>query len=677
MLFGNHSLRTSSVLLLTGALVLTGGLLGCSRGGGGGGTGGSLQALSLDVQGQTDVKLNQPIRVTFNSGIDPTSVSVSGFQVQGAGRVFSGRIEISGNVISFFPTFFGGVDGRGVDQSVNMYNPSNNPPDNARGFDPATQYTVRVLGNSSLSPKGLNGRPLVREFSGFFRTGGDFLPEEPSVPPMVAEEIKFSQRAINEACNPDALNGNPDDDCAGMPVPEFDPANLEVSVKFSEPMNPGTFNPFTTFSLTNTFVDPPRAILGEVIPSGDLRTFSFRPLNTLGDDPNTDQPYRFEFVLSGAVEDLAGNSLVGNPLVDGREGQILAPIKFSFKTADKPGEPNFGGITEDFETRVNRKGQAGLDLGTTDNVWNGDGILEGAPATFRDVEVPVNPSQFLLPQPLTTAGNRIHHLIEKDVFNSGGAGNLESVISISWGPQSNFVFAAMYPTVAVSVGHTRQSSTASGLATTFSANFSGFPDNPTKVYEGVYDVPNALNEAFFPYPTFSTDFEYDGRSNVVLELDVAPGGTSFQLFKNESSACLPRFRVFGGYQRAQAGGAPGSQCGAGENTRYQHRLKLVLKKSYGVSLDLDTNDSNPDYQSSLVISDSARIGSSFDLTFTGKPPNNNIPPQGDDALAVGPVQDIDLIDGLRFVSFTFELNADPFTGIVPLIDSLSFTFRLD
>jgi hypothetical protein len=45
--------------------------------------------------------------------------------------------------------------------------------------------------------------------------------------------------------------------------------------------------------------------------------------------------------------------------------------------------------------------------------------------------------------------------------------------------------------------------------------------------------------------------------------------------------------------------------------------------------------------------------------------------------AVGPFSDINQIDGFRFAKFVFELNADAFTGIIPLIDSLSFSFRVD
>jgi len=658
--------------------------VGCSSGGGGGGGGAAIfAALGLDVEGQTDVKLNQPVVVTFNGAVAPNSVSVSGFQIQGGGQVFNGRIVVRGNTITFFPTVFNGVDGRGIDQSINNYNPPNNPADNANGFQPATNYTLFVLGNSVLSPKGINGRPVAQTFSRSFRTGTEYLPEDPPVAPMITA-IRFNQVAANVGCGPDPLRGDrnlplydPDGNIicppAGIPVPAFDPANLQITVTFSEPMRPSLFNPFTTFRLTNVTLVPPRAILGQVVPRGDLRSFDFRPLNTLGDDALSSNPYDFEFQLDGKLADLAGNTLVGNPPVDGRNGPIIQPIVYRLQTINKPGEPNFGAIFEDFITTTFRDGSI-LD-GTSENVWTGNGVLEGALAAFREVSVPVNPAQFLLPQPLTREGNKIQHLIAQGEINPPG---LESIIGISWGPQSNFVFAALYPEVTMSVGHTRIQPNGNGLGATFASNFSGFPNNPTQVFRGAYRLQNALNRPFENWPQFETDFEYNSRDNVVLEMDVAPGGDTFQLFKNESSACMPRYRVFGGYNRPRAsGGNPPGQCGAGENTRYQHRLRLVLKKSFAVSRYYDTFTTSPDYTAPLVIRDPSRVGSSFVLTFFGAPPNSNIPPGADVGRAVGPFSDINQIDGFRFAKFVFELNADAFTGIIPLIDSLSFSFRVD
>jgi hypothetical protein len=38
-------------------------------------------------------------------------------------------------------------------------------------------------------------------------------------------------------------------------------------------------------------------------------------------------------------------------------------------------------------------------------------------------------------------------------------------------------------------------------------------------------------------------------------------------------------------------------------------------------------------------------------------------------------EDINLADGHRFIRFEIVFNGNPFTGIVPIIDSVSFAFQ--
>lgn len=650
---GSSFVRLLPAALFVAALPL---ITACSSGGGGGS--GSLFIESVDVSGRTDVERNRPITVTFNSPIDPATLSVAGFQVRAGTSIYQGRVEVDGNVVRFFPTV--------LPTDRNDYEPDNNPPINGIGFPAATKFQLVVLGDGPLSVRNSRGRALTSTYTANFSTGSGFIEEAPPVPPMIAALPTFNQVPRNLGSSPDSRDP--------ARAPEFDPSNLRVTLQFTEVMDPGKFNPFLTYSISNITPGVPgfgSPTLGNVVPSSDGTAFTFTPLFTLGDNPGSPEPYLFRIRIDGVLEanpndpralsDLSGNLLAGNPAVDGGSGQVFAPIDFYFKTIDKEGEPNFGSFTDDFTTSANRANS--VDDPTT-CIWpSPEFYLEGAPAIRSTVTVDPTESGFLLPQPLTTEGNRMQFLYFREPDLSGIG--LESLIGWEWGPRSNFVFAADYPAVVMAVGHTNRTIFNDGLTFRFQDNFAGFPNNPTIVFSGTYSVPNNLNAPYFTWPEFQTDFEYNGTNNLCLELDVPPGAQTFQLFRNNSTAALPRRRIYG---------AAGSDTGpTGENTIYHARFSFIRKKSFGISRLIDTGTADPDYTEPLVIADSNRVGASYVLSFKAEDQGAGGTADGN---RVGPFTDINRIDGRRFFIFRFELNADPFTGVIPRVDSLSLGWKL-
>jgi len=638
------------------ALALAVSSAACSGGGGGGGTS-ALAIEGVDVAGRTDVERNRPIVVTFNSPIDPASVSVAGFNVRTAAGTFSGRVEVDGERVTFFPTVLPG--------DRNDYVPDNTPPPNGLGFPESTRLTLEVVGGGPLALRNRRGHSLPQTFTSTFSSGSGFLAEDPNVPPTLVDLPDFSPEPLDAALAPDPR------DPATAPL--FDPSRLSFMLRFSEPLDPRRLNPFLTISVTNEtagFSGQGDQVLGRLVQSGDALSVTFTPLFTLGDFPGTEEPFLFRIRIDGvrepggdesrALTDLAGNGLAGNPAVDGRSGPIIAPIDFWFRTVDKEGEPNFGSFTDDFISNANRGGS--FDDPTT-CIWPSAGYLEGSPATRNTVTVDPTDSGFLLPQPLTVEGNRFQFLYfrEPDFMGIG----LESLIGWEWGPRSNFVFAADYRGVTMAIGHSNRTIFNDGLAFRFQDNFGGFPNNPTVVFSGDYAVPNSLNSPYFSWPEFQTDFEFNGTNNVCFELNVPPGAQTFQLFRNSSTAALPRRRVYGA---ANAETGPN-----GENTIYHARFSFIRKKSFGISRLIDTLTADPDYTEPLVIADTTRVGASFVLSFKAEDQGAGGTADGN---RVGPFTDINRIDGRRFFIFRFELNADPFTGVIPRIDSLSLGWKL-
>lgn len=635
------------------------GLLPACGGGGGGGDGGAsvLAIESVDVEGRTDVERNRPVVVTFNSPIDPSSVGVAGFSVRSAQGVVPGRVEVDGARVTFFPTV--------LPEDRNDYVPDNSPAPNGLGFPESARLELVVVGSSPLSVRSRRGRSPLETRTIAFATSNAFLAEEPPVPPRLAGVPVFDPPPIDHLESPDPR------DPARSPL--VDPSRCAVTVRFTEPMDPRRFNPFLTFTITNETPGYPGAglpVLGRIAASGDARSFTFAPLFTLGDLPSSSEPFLFRIRIDGvrardpqdprALADLSGEGLAGEPSVDGSSGPIAAPIDFYFRTVDKEGEPNFGSFTEEFDDTRFRGGSP--DDPTT-ALWTTSGYLDAPPATRSTVTVDPTDGGFLLPQPLTREGNRAQFLFfAASDFASIGE---ESLVGWEWGPRSNFVFAAEYRGLRVSVGHTRRDAV-TGLGFDFAGTFSGFPDNPTRVFSGDYAVPNSLSATYFPWPEFETDFEYDGVSNVSIDVDVPPGAATFQLFRCASPGPLPVRRTYGPSGSATAI--------AGENTVYHSRFAFVRKKSYAVSRLIDTGIGDPDFVAPLVVADASRAGSSYGLTFRGEDEGAGGIPNG---VPVGPFDDMDRLDGVRHVLFRFELRADPFTGVLPRIDSISLAWRRD
>ncbi len=670
--------RRAIVRILLVSLLLSGSFAGCSGGGGGGdGEPSAFELLSFDQADRSDVARNQVLAFRFSASIDPRTVDVNGFQVRSGPDVFEGRVVVRDRTILFIPTIFEG--------DRNDYTPSNNPPLNGLGFRPLTRYQVLALGGSPFSIHSLSGRALGTTFQSEFSTGRGFLPETPNIAPHVVGVPQISPDP--EVPGGDVF-GDPNDPGT---LPLYDPSNLSIRLQFSEPMDPSGFDPFSTLTLVNVTPgagsDPEQcgvAGLGEPIPghvalSGDALSVTFEPLFTLGDLPCSAEPFVFRVSLSPGVTDLAGNALGGPD-----DAPLRVPYAFHFATIDRPGEPTFSAKHEDF-TSIEHRGSLTDPEHPNTAHWDGNGSLEGLEVVRRTITVAPPetagcPPTCNLPQPLWPQGNRLQMLYLHDDFGNLG---LESIVSMAWGPRSNYVFASTYPTIQLKLGHSRVGSSP-GLSNQFDLNYEGFESNPTVVYEGSYRVENRLNASWQDWPEFFTDFEYRGQGSIVWEANVAPSGTTFQGIRYTWTAPAPSRRIFDAYNASIAtcpAAVPGGFAGCGENTIYHQQFVVARKKSFGVSQFYDTREDRPDYARPLVRFDEPRGGpcvtnqrggcfvvmwEGADATLTG---------EIDLDTRTGFAENIDTVDGHRFIRFEILFNGNPFSGVVPVVDSVTIPYR--
>lgn len=621
-------------------------LAACS-GGGGGGTTAEFAFVEFKLDGASHVARNAPIEVRFNSRVDPGSVTPSSFAVlRPDDTPFPGRVVVEGDTITFYPTVFPG--------DRNDFPPDVAPPINGLGFSPNIRYRVRLLGGS---PFGLrNRRGSIMEFSETldFATGFNFMPEDVPVFPVVesVEGLDFQPPAIFEG---DPLDPDPARQPLVIPRLSF------VAVHFSEPMDPRSFDPLSSFTVTNVSQIPnPLPGLGEPIPgsvewSADAKSFRFHFSYSLGDDPFGPDPFEFVVAITESVTDLAGNRLSmdedGIPFVDGQ-------FRYFFTTQDMPGEPNYETFVESFDTTVN------LDptIGPPTAKWFGNGILEGGDVRSRFKDVRDQRPQFNLADPLVAGpvadpGDDGSHF--QMLFFTQDVGSLASgevLIGMAWRPKSQFLFPSTYRDMQVALAHRSGSS----LDARFASNLA----DARVVFRGDYEVPNDFDVEWHPWPDFSAPFAYDGERNLVLDVVVPPGADTFQLFQNTSTSSLPRRRNIGPWNAVQA-------TNTGENTTYPVRFEIVRVETEATSRWQDTEIMAPNYLDPILDFAPDRPGTRTRIEWQGAHDDGN----GGPGETSPWVEVLDQVDGFQYFRFRATMSGDPVTAFVPAVRSLSVVYE--
>jgi len=631
------------VLLSAVAVLLAAWGAGCT--GGSSSSGSNLYLEEFLYDGTSDVPRNAPLHLVFNSAINRQSVSVAGLSVvKPNGEVFPGRIEIEGRTITFYPTVLAG--------DRNDYVPDNQPPPNGLAFAPKTKYRIKLLGNHPLGIRNSSGQTLDRNVTLTFTTGLVWAPEDPPVYPTFETDppmIEFDPEPIVDG---DPLDPNPENQ------PLVTPRLKSVRVSFSEPMNPASFDPLSTFRVRNiSQTTTPLPGLGEPIPgsivwSPDARTFQFNFLFTLGDDPNTTDPFEFVAELTEGVTDLAGNRLSKTPEGEPLDGGLFP---FYFLTEDLQGEPSYRLILESFDTTENKD----TIHDETTAVWEGTGAIEGGEITIREHDFRQIESPYNLPDPLRTEGSHFQMIFYKT--NTSEPADGEVMSGMSWSPRSNYLFASRYSDLKFWIGHTTGGSSA-GLNKVYAYNYIG---DPILMFNGDFDTPNSLSTEWFPWPEWADYFEFDIDNNLLIEVD-NPGGDTYQLFRNQSGSSLPRRRNIGPSGAVEA-------TNTSENTQYWTRFQFSRITTVGYSVFFDTGVNRPNYLDPVVDIDPDRPGTTVRVEFQGAFDDGEGNPAEPWSIFV---EDIHLLEIYRHVRFRILLTADPVTQIVPAVRSLAIIYEL-
>ena len=94
-----------------------------------------------------------------------------------------------------------------------------------------------------------------------------------------------------------------------LPAADIDP-NSQVVLRFTEPMDPATLQPFDQFTVQRVELDPSPLdiVVGRVNPSTDLKEFAYTPLLPFNHTAGSEEPYFITLLREGGITDLAGNA---------------------------------------------------------------------------------------------------------------------------------------------------------------------------------------------------------------------------------------------------------------------------------------------------------------------------------------------------------------------------------
>ncbi len=342
------------------------------------------------------------------------------------------------------------------------------PPDFVTGGVPGLE--VRVLTDDPLTPSDLLG-------SGLFK------------------------RTFDASLFPAALEGcwisftpTPSD----FPASEVAPLFL-ATLRFSEPMDPATVKPFDTFIVQRVAADPSplEIVVGEVVPSADVKEFTYAPVLPLNHVQGTAETYFITLVGGdGGLTDLAGNEPLHLP------GQIPFTIDPS-----APTESN-GGIVLRFNSLDEVSHPAGIAPPGADDIrgqflFDPDrGVVKPRPVVrstavadrtqpVPGIMIPFAPG---VQTPLSPLGSRLMTVWRYcDVgFSTEDESNHNlDVEGLSWSPIGGGVVSDFYEEFEIRLSHSHYlpdehvsglpTKPQSGLVKTFASNVLVDPVGPQKV----------------------------------------------------------------------------------------------------------------------------------------------------------------------------------------------------
>ena len=522
--------------------------------------------------------------------------------------------------------------------------------DNPNGFKPLATYVITVP-TSATSKKYLTstaGDGILEPFESYFTTGERYI-KELTAPRYVGIDGQGS------------LGFNPPRKVNGEV-----PYNVNVTVVFDEAMDPVSFELGNTILMKNETLSviqgAPVMVPGGFVSDTCGRTWTFVPSFSFGGGG-----YDIAMVVTSGLKDLAGNPLSNSQTI-------------RFRTEVKPSIPTVQVLNESFDNTTKR------DAANTTADWGvlTAGVLKGGLVTTTVTNVQLLPSQYVgalrtrvRDHPFAQEGSAgVGH--DQWIYFQGSLGAANAVTGMGWGPSSNLIYSANYSAVRVTLGHTQSDSLATNMTNNFDVGL------PVTVFDGGYLIPyhggsidppcqtDLCAVGFWPFPAFSNFFEYNGKNNVIVDVNSNQGKT-YQITRIfYGPATFPNTHTF-----TTTGGNTGTLLEPAV-TDMQFTFKRRTTKAQ--STFYDTGNDSPDYAAPILSPSVQSGGTDATIEFEGAKgilfpitgnPTNVIP---DPTTYTGFVTNIQQLDDYRFIRFRVTFVANVTTGQVPFLNNIAIPF---
>lgn len=419
-------------------------------------------------------------------------------------------------------------------------------------------------------------------------------------------------------------------------------ASADVVLRFTEPMKPDSFRMNQTVFVRNLSIN--RAVLGSLRFSTDAKTVVFRPVFGYGKGPST----IFVRVTTSVT------NLPGNP--------IPKEIAVTFVSVYDPDQFNQGDVQETFDDRAyedtgfeNQHPLADWHSGVT------QGFLAGS-FTVGTVTLSKGSNTYATPPwgwgASFAARTQMMHV-------SGEVGSARTITGFEWYKICNNSSTAT--NVTINMGHTQSG----GLTTTFASNYS---DTPVTCVNNVasYPITNTIRQAWTAGPTFTTNFQYNGNDNVILEVFCTCGGASNNwtgYWRTPASGSVQ----LTAYTRAPWAGAPAVST---SNWHMDTRYTYLIDQSEAQSHWYDMGIRSPQFLDVFLEPDlsSQPAGTSSEFKFQGTTEDLNVGGVPDLTNVTQWVDDLEQLTGLKYIRFHVDFKSNQSTNTRPMFDSVIFPF---
>jgi len=233
---------------------------------------------------------------------------------------------------------------------------------------------------------------------------------------------------------------------------------------------------------------------------------------------------------------------------------------------------------------------------------------------------------------------------------------------------------------------------------------------PVRIYDGAYTLPQNADikrppplginpydpvtqptqfqawAGFWPFPNFTSYYEYDGQNNLLLDFDTQ-AGTNFQIMRVEDgwsftnpppATPVVSARRLHGPSGATKGDPPAPTRSNPDPIVYDMSFTKARRVTVGQSRFYNANVKNPNYGTPIITPPVQKGGATFTLEIEGQDgmpnPANPFQTIPDPATSTGWVTNMDLVDGKQFFRFRVTLFANLISETVVDIDAIQFPF---